>query len=279
MITALLGAVAPGLVQPGVKLDPEDLAPTQLDSLPPELDADFVSRVGQGDLLHVECQGYRDGKFEERALWYHVGFAFRHRGKRRVRTVAFWLVRPPKTYPRGPFFRVHDIRVKVTSIVLEDVGASVLLADPRTACLAAGAASEGRTNEELCTEVARVLAANNATFAERHMAAVAALMRGRYKEMVMAMDAANLAPVIIEDLVKYGEDLGIEKGIEQGMVKGIEKGMEKGVRASLRMVLAARKIVLTQEQEQRIESCSDLRTLHHWLEGAAVASTASDALQ
>ena len=279
MITALLDAVAPGLVQPGVKLDPEDLAPTQLDSLPPELDADFVTRVGQQDLLHVECQGYRDGKFEERALWYHVGFAFRHRGKRRVRTVAFWLVRPPGSYPRGPVFSVHDITVKVTSVVLEDVPASVLLADPRTACLAAGAAAEGRTSEQLCAEVARVLAANNATFAERHMAAVAALMRGRYKEMVMAMDAANLAPVIIEDLVKYGEDLGIEKGMERGMEKGLEQGIEKGVRASLRRVLAARKIVLTPEQEQRIESCTDLQTLHHWLDGAVVALTASEALQ
>ena len=267
MITALLQAVAPGLVQPGLKLDPGDLAPTQLDSLPPDLDADFVTRVGQKDLLHVECQGYRDGKFEERAVWYHVGFALRHRGKRRVRTVAFWLVRPPRSYPKGSLFSVHDITVKVTSIVLEDVGASVLLADPRTACLAAGAEAEGRTNEELCVEVARVLAANNATFAECHMAAVAAVMRGRYDEMVMAMEATNLGPVMIEDLVKYGEDLGLAKGLEQG------------VRASLREVLEARKIVLTPKQEQRIESCTDLRTLQHWLKRAVTARTASEALR
>lgn len=83
----------------------------------------------------------------------------------------------------------------------------------------------------------------------------------------MAMDAANMAPVIIEDLVKYGEDLGIEKGIE------------KGVRASLRQVLAARRIVLTPEQEQRIESCSDLPTLERWLGSAVVALSASEALQ
>ncbi len=115
------------------------------------------------------------------------------------------------------------------------------------------------------------------------MAAVAAMMRGRYDEMVMAMEAANLGPVIIEDLVKYGEDLGLAKGREQGLAKGMKKGreqgIEQGVRASLREVLEARKIVLTPKQEQRIESCTDLPTLQHWLKRAVTARTASEALR
>ncbi len=70
--------------------------------------------------------------------------------------MAFWLIQPPKDYPTDRFC-VHDITVKVTTIVLEQVGASVLLADKRTACLAAGAALEGRTIEGLFAEVVAVL--------------------------------------------------------------------------------------------------------------------------
>ena len=78
-------AVAPGLLPAGAALVPDDVAPTQLDGLPPELDADFATRVAEGGLAHVECQGYRDTGFEARTLWYHVGFALRNRGMRRVR--------------------------------------------------------------------------------------------------------------------------------------------------------------------------------------------------
>jgi hypothetical protein len=43
------------------------------------------------------------------------------------------------------------------------------------------------------------------------MAVVAAAMRKRYESMVPAMEQANLEPVIIEDLVKFGEDRGRTK--------------------------------------------------------------------
>jgi len=47
--------------------------------------------------------------------------------------------------------------------------------------------------------------------------------------MVTAMEQANLEPVIIEDLVKFGED------------RGYERGREDEDRATLRRVLALRK--------------------------------------
>jgi hypothetical protein len=81
--------------------DPDDVAPTQLDGLPPEIDADFAARMTSEELLHMECQGYRDSGFSERVLWYHVGFALRYRGKRRVRTVALWLIPLRSTQPRN----------------------------------------------------------------------------------------------------------------------------------------------------------------------------------
>lgn len=44
------------------------------------------------------------------------------------------------------------------------------------------------------------------------MAVVAAAMRGRYDSMVTVMEQASMEPVVIEDLVKFGEDRGFEKG-------------------------------------------------------------------
>lgn len=130
-IANLLAAVASGLLPKGAVLVPDDVAPTHIDGLPPELDADFAVRVASDEaqeLIHVECQGYRDTGFEERTLWYHVGFALRHRGKRRVRSVALWLTAPPKDHPMEEM-KVDDITVKVKT-VLQRVKASVLLADP-----------------------------------------------------------------------------------------------------------------------------------------------------
>jgi hypothetical protein len=80
VIAHLLAAVAPGLLPAGAAIVPDDVVPTHLDGLPPELDADFATRVASDELAHVECQGYRDTGFEARTLWYHVGFGSGSRG-------------------------------------------------------------------------------------------------------------------------------------------------------------------------------------------------------
>ncbi len=255
-------------------LVPDDVAPTHLDGLPPEMDADFAARVNADGLTHVECQGYRDTGFEARTLWYHVAFALRNRSKRRVRTVALWLTPPPAGHPRDEM-RVDDITVKVTTVVLRNVKASVLLADPGTACFAAGADGEHRSADQLCAEVAAALRAKNASWAERHLAVVAAAMRGRYTSMVRAMEQANLEPVVIEDLVKFGEDRGLKKGLK----KGREQGRQEEERGSLRRVLALRKLPLSAEQEQQIDACADLATLRRWLDQAVFAHSTAEALR
>ena len=137
---------------------------------------------------------------------------------------------------------------------------------------------------------------------ERHMAVVAAAMRGRYESMVTAMEQANLEPVIIEDLVKFGEDRGYERGRlegkEQGRVEGEERGRLKGeergrleeqrasldrrleeARVTLRRVLALRKLGLTADGEARIDACTDFATLQRWHDQAVLAATADEALQ
>lgn len=274
VVVGLLHAITPALLPPHAVPVPDDVAPTQLDGLPPEIDADFAARMTSEDLLHMECQGYRDSGFSERVLWYHVGFALRYRSKRRVRTVALWLIPLPGTQPRNEAV-AGDITVKVTTIVLPEVPASSLLSDPATTCFAAGADAEWRTNEVLCAQVASALRAREASWPERHMAVVAAAMRGRYESMVAAMDQANLGPVIIEDLVKFGED----RGYERGRLEGQLEGQLEEERATLRRVLALRKLGLTADGEARINACMDLATLRRWLDQAVLAATADEALR
>jgi hypothetical protein len=214
IIAALLRAVKPGLISPRTTLVPDDVAPTHVDALPPELDADWVVRVNQDEVLHVECQGYRDVSFSERALWYHLGLALRYRNSRRVRTAALWLV-PLAESQREEIVQVHDISVRMTMIDLTRVSAARLLEDDRTACFAAGADAGNWTNALLCQKIAAILVQRRASWAERHMAVVAAAMRKRYDAMVSAMEQANLEPVIIEDLVRIGEDIGFDRGVDK----------------------------------------------------------------
>jgi hypothetical protein len=161
--------------------------------------------------------------------------------------------------------------VKVATIVLPEVPASSLLSDPATACFAAGSDAEGRSNEALCAQVASALRAREASWPERHMAVVAAAMRGRYESMVTAMEQASLEPVIIEDLVKFGEDRGYDRGYERGRLEE--------ERATLRRVLALRKLGLKADGEARIDACTDLATLQRWHDQAVLAASADEALQ
>ena len=85
--------------------------------------------------------------------------------------------------------------------------------------------------------------------------------------MVTAMEQANLEPVIIEDLVKFGED------------RGYERGRIEEERSTLRRVLALRKLELKADGAARIDACTDLATLQRWLDQAVLAATADEALQ
>jgi hypothetical protein len=103
------------------------------------------------------------------------------------------------------------------------------------------------------------------------MAVVAAAMRGRYKSMVRAMEQANLEPVVIEDLVKFGEDRGLKKGLKRGRLEE-----ERG---TLRRVLVLRKLPLSAEQDRQIDACATLATLRRWLDQAVFALSAAEALR
>jgi hypothetical protein len=82
--------------------------------------------------------------------------------------------------------------------------------------------------------------------------------------MVEAMQHENLEPVIIEDLVHIGEDLGYSKGHAAGHTAGHVVGQ----RSMLVQILTSRGVTLTVEQRRRLDACNDAATLTQWAEHA-----------
>jgi hypothetical protein len=92
--------------------------------------------------------------------------------------------------------------------------------------------------------------------------------------MMSATNQENMAPSIVADLIKLGEDLGLEKGLKRGE----KRGEIRADRATLRRVLALRKLEPSPEQEQQIDACKDLDTLRHWIDRAIFAESTIVAL-
>lgn len=263
VVIATLRAVIPTVLRTRtVAVTPDDLRPTRLDAIAPPRDIDWLAAQDDDWLLHLESQGYRDVGFPDRVFFYHLWLVVQH-PRRVVRTVALWFTDPPAREARGEVER-NDVRVRVSNVIVPRVPAEALLEDPACACFAAGADRGAWSVKELCARVARVLRESDASWNRRHMAVVAAATQGRYKEMVEAMQHENLEPVIIEDLVHIGEDLGYSKGHTAGQSEGYSRGQ----RAMLVQILTSRGVALTAEQQKRLDACDDAATLTRWAEHA-----------
>ena len=114
------------------------------------------------------------------------------------------------------------------------------------------------------------------------MAVVAAATCGRYEMLMQAMKRADMEPIVIEDLVKFGEDRGFERGIAQGVERGIAQGSEQGAlqnaKQALIDVLSARGLIANQTQLERIERESNLTRLRSWLRSAAIAASVGEVI-
>ncbi len=269
VIAALLRVVAPMSVAPSTVLTPDDVAASQLDPLPPPLDVNWVARVAD-DVIHVECQGYRDTGFVERLFWYHLHLVLRYR-TRRVRSIAIWVTRPSRTQ-RVEAYEHGDVTVRMTTVVLEEIPAADLLAQADTACFAPGADAGVWSDAELCQRAAARLAESGAGYYQLHMAVVAAATARRYEEMVKAMNDHNLEPVIIEDLVRFGEDRGLERGREEGLERGlfplvrlIERKLGRALLAAEHRALIERLSTLGPERLGDVVLDSDGAALGAWL--------------
>ncbi|MFO0602703.1 MAG: hypothetical protein U0324_05985 [Polyangiales bacterium] len=190
VMMAALRALVPRLAVDVSPVRPEDLSPTRLDALAPAQDVDWVARSGARSVVHLECQGYRDPRFMTRLFRYHLALALLH-PRRAVHTIALWLRRPRRSQRARRITR-QRITVEVEHVVLGELDARALLADPRTAWLAAGADAGDMSDEELCARVVAALVDNNASWYQRHMAAVTAQMKKRMKPFEDAMARANL---------------------------------------------------------------------------------------
>jgi hypothetical protein len=253
VVWAALRIICPQVVAHATPIRTEDLQPTRLDALAPPLDADWLARVGARTLLHLECQGYLDGQFPDRLFRYHLLLTLQH-PERTVHTVALWLTRPLGTHRRGRITR-RRVTVPVTHIVLAEVPAAALLADPRTACFAPGADAGEMGDEALCDAVARALAMTGASWYQRHMAVVTAHTRGRDRIMTSAMNRAGVEPVlIIEDVVHIGEQ-------------------REAVR-SIFTVAEVRGLTLSDAQRERVRNTHERAPLRLWLERAATVTSA-----
>lgn len=77
--------------------------------------------------------------------------------------------------------------------------------------------------------------------------------------MLDAMEWNDQEPILIEDLIKIGED------------DGFEKGQQCTLRSALRTVLDARGIPLDEAQRARIEAEVDVARLSAWMRRAVLA--------
>jgi hypothetical protein len=86
--------------------------------------------------------------------------------------------------------------------------------------------------------------------------------------MMGAMNEISMEPVIIDDLVAFGEDIGFERGIKTGRLEGI--------REALLTTFEARGIELGEPERARILEEPSMARLRAWLRRAFTAGSASE---
>lgn len=265
VVMAALRALIPRLAAGAVPLRPADLSPTRLDALAPPKDADWIARVGETQLVHLECQGYQEAAFLLRLFRYHLTLALLHT-ERTVTTVALWLIAPSRAQRRKRFTH-RKITVELEHLVLGEVDARVLLANPMTACFAAGARAVEMSDEALCARVAAALVENNASWYQRHMAVITAATQRRLQALTEAMARADAPPVIIEDTfflaMEEGEKIGATKAAAEALLR----------------VLTARGLAVTEAERARVLACADLATLEGWITRAVTLPTVAEVLR
>ena len=68
----------------------------------------------------------------------------------------------------------------------------------------------------------------------------------------------------------------VRKYVAQGEARGKAEGEVRGEAKSVLMFLEARHLVVTDEQKQKILSCTDLEVLDRWIRKAAVVSSTEE---
>lgn len=265
-LLTLARTCVPELDLPDVPVTPEMLDDARLfDALPPPLAGDVVLRIRPGDIMHMECQGYRERGFPERTFRYHLGFVLRH-WPNTVHTVVLWLFDPPASQKRE-VLAYGNVVVMIHSIVLTNTPASLLLVDPRTACFAAGADAGEMPERALCQHVAQALRDNNATYVEQQMAlALSARHQGRTKMLLQALGTEESEQDAVADLIELQQCIFRDRELAR-----IEA-------EALLMMLEARGIHVDEPARKRIEGTGNPDTLEGWIRRTAKAESLREVL-
>jgi hypothetical protein len=98
--------------------------------------------------------------------------------------------------------------------------------------------------------------------------------------------ASSAARQILEDMmttIEWKDDFvegfverGIQQGIEKGIQQGIEKGMEKAKAEYILRILHTRGLTVTEQQREKVTSCTDSAQLDRWFDRALTAATAAE---
>ena len=83
----------------------------------------------------------------------------------------------------------------------------------------------------------------------------------------------------VENLAMTIAELLEAKVLALGEAKGRAQGRAEGIASSVLMVLAARKLHVSDEAHRRISNCTSVETLDHWLVRAATAASADDVFE
>ena len=101
--------------------------------------------------------------------------------------------------------------------------------------------------------------------------------------MIDAMEQQDMEPVVVEDLVRYGEHVGYERGVREGIERGVREGVERGAQQALELarrnlfeLAATRNLALSEAQRARIDAELTLERLLAWLPRVATVGAADD---
>jgi flagellar biosynthesis/type III secretory pathway protein FliH len=116
-----------------------------------------------------------------------------------------------------------------------------------------------------------------ATWNQWRVAGLVAMARGRYKEMVKAMQKTKVEPAVVIEFVEYGRDR-YQRGLRRGIKQGLQQGVEQA-RGVLLATLAARGVRLGRAERKRIADESALELLLRWVQRAATAGSAAEVFE
>lgn len=94
------------------------------------------------------------------------------------------------------------------------------------------------------------------------MAVIAAALSGRYDLMLKSMEDEGMQPIVIEDLVKFGEDRGEVRGLAGGVLAALD----------------ARGFTTSDALRARVLAETSIDQLRTWLKRAVVAASVDDVL-